>query len=116
MKYLMLIAEADHFANWDRADQSQRDRIAADFTAFTSATRAKGTIVATEALDHPNTAWTVRPGPDRRVTDGPFAETVEQLGGFYLVDVPDEQTAIELAALLPDEYAVEVRPVLHVEM
>jgi hypothetical protein len=48
------------------------------------------------------------------VTEGPYAETVEQLGGFYLIDVPDLDTAVGLAALLPQEYAVEVRPTLEV--
>ena len=48
------------------------------------------------------------------MTDGPFAETVEQVGGFYLIDVPDLGAAVELAALLPREYTVEVRPTLEV--
>ncbi len=58
----------------------------------------------------------MQPGADRPVTDGPFTETVEQLGGFYLIDVADLDTAVELAALLPREYTVEVRPTLEVEV
>jgi hypothetical protein len=50
------------------------------------------------------------------VTEGPFAETVEQVGGFYLIDVPDMDTAVELAALLPREYTVEVRTTVEVEL
>ena len=46
------------------------------------------------------------------MTDGPFAETVEQLGGFFLVDLPDLDTAVEIARLLPPAYSVEVRPVV----
>ena len=46
------------------------------------------------------------------MTDGPFAETVEQLGGFYLLEVPDLASAVELCRLLPDGYTVEVRPVV----
>jgi len=50
--------------------------------------------------------------PHRMVTDRPFAEAKEQIGGFYLIDVPDLATAIELARLLPPEYTIEVRPTL----
>lgn len=116
MKFVLLMAEEDHFGNWERADRDHRDRVVADFEAFTQAAKARGSIVAGEALDHPDQARTVRPGADRPVTAGPFAETVEQLGGFYLLDVPDESTALELAALLPREYAVEVRPVVDVHL
>ena len=77
--------------------------------------RARGSIVAGDALDRPgDRADACSPDADRAVTDGPFAETVEQLGGFYLIDVPDLDTAVELAALLPREYTVEVRPTLEV--
>ena len=58
----------------------------------------------------------MQPGADRLVTDGPFAETVEQLGGYYLIDAPDLDTAVELAKLLPREYAVEVRPTVEVNL
>ena len=46
------------------------------------------------------------------MTEGPFAETVEQMGGFWLVDLPDLDAAVEAARLLPDAYSVEVRPVI----
>ena len=69
-------------------------------------------MLAEAALDGPETARTVRAGvgADRPVTEGPFAETVEQLGGFFLVDLPDLDTAVEVARLLPASYSVEVRP------
>ena len=57
-------------------------------------------------------ARTLGPGDDRVVTDGPYAETVEQLGGFYLVDLPDLDAAVGAARLLPSAYTIEVRPVL----
>lgn len=116
MKVLILMAEQDHFANWEAADAEQRDRVVADFQAFVRAVDERGAILAGEALADPSTARTVRPGLPRTVTDGPFAETVEQLGGFYLIDVPTEQDAIELAGLLPREYHLEVREVLDVEV
>jgi len=116
MRFLILMAEADHFAKWDAADAALRERVIADFNAFDAAVSARGAIVSGDALDRPEAARTVRPGPERPVTDGPFAETVEQLGGFYLIDVPDHATAVEVAALLPKEYTVEVRPTLEVEL
>ena len=58
----------------------------------------------------------MRPGRERAVTTGPYAETVEQVGGFYFVDLPDLATAVEVAALLPREYTVEVRPTLGIEV
>jgi hypothetical protein len=48
---------------------------------------------------------------NRLVTDGPFAETIEQLGGFYLVEAPDLDTLTDLCDLLPHAYAIEMRPV-----
>jgi hypothetical protein len=114
VKFLVLLAEADHFAKWEGADDAHRERVYADFRAFSEAVQSRGSIVAGDALDRPGTARTVQPGADRVVTDGPFAETVEQVGGFYLIDVPDVEVAVELAALLPQEYTVEVRPTLEV--
>jgi hypothetical protein len=114
VRFLVLMAEADHFDKWEGADDALRERVYADFRAFSEAVRARGEIVAGDALDRPESARSVGPGEDRPVTDGPFAETVEQLGGFYLIDVPDLDTAVELAALLPREYTVEVRPTLEV--
>jgi len=110
----VLMAEDGHFDKWEAADDAHRERVYADFRAFAEAVQSRGSIVAGDALDRPGTARTVQPGADRSVTDGPFAETVEQVGGFYLIDVPDLDAAVELAALLPREYTVEVRPTLEV--
>ncbi len=73
-----------------------------------------GTVIAGEALTDTTTATTVRPQPDADalVTDGPFAETKEALGGFYLVDVADLDQALALAKALPTSGCVEVRPVM----
>ena len=116
MRFLLLMAEEGHFEKWESADDAHRERVYADFQAFDEAVKARGSVVGGDALDRPGTARTVRPGADRPVTDGPFAETVEQLGGFYLIDVPDLDAAVALAALLPREYTVEVRPTLEVEV
>lgn len=113
MKYLILMAEHDHFARWADADLDHRQRVYADFARFTEAVSQRGTILAGEALEDPKQAQTVRPGG--KITDGPYAETTEQLGGCYLIDVPTREDAIEVAALLPDEYSREVREVLQVQ-
>lgn len=113
MKFLVLMAETDHFAKWSAADDEARQRAMAAFQAFSDAVEKRGSIVAGEALADPGEARTVRPGG--AVTEGPYAETAEQLGGFFLIDVADRDTAVELAGLLPEEYALEVRPVEDVE-
>lgn len=114
MKYVILLAEDDHFARWDGADQSHRQRVTEDFARFAEAVGQRGQIVAGEALEHPKLARTVQPGG--AVTDGPYAETTEQLGGFYLIDVPTREDAVELAVLLPDEYKREVREILEMKI
>ncbi|HYF73503.1 MAG TPA: YciI family protein [Nocardioides sp.] len=111
MKFVLLMAEEGHFDRWDAADAAARERVVAAFEAFDAAVAERGTVVGGEALSRPESARTVRPGPGRVVTDGPFAETVEQIGGFYVIDVESLDDAVELARLLPGEYTVEVRPV-----
>jgi hypothetical protein len=73
-------------------------------------------VVLGDALARPDASVTLRPGAGRPATEGPYAETVEQVGGFYVVDLPDHATAVELARLLPSEYSVEVRPMLGVDV
>ncbi|MFC7404227.1 YciI family protein [Georgenia alba] len=107
---MVQLIEADHYAKWAAATPEQRDRLFASLEAFAAAVRERGEVVAGEGLADPSTARTLRPGPDRPVTDGPYAETVEQLGGFYVIDVPDMDTAVELAHLLADHITVEIRP------
>ena len=116
MRFVLLMAEDGHYDKWDAADEALRDRVMSDFQAFDVAVAERGSVVGGDALGRPETARTVRPGADRPVTDGPFAETVEQIGGFYVIEVQSIEVAVELAALLPREYSVEVRPVLEVEL
>jgi hypothetical protein len=76
--------------------------------------RESGLLVAAEALQPVDTASTVRVRGGRvTVTDGPFAETKEQLAGFYLIDARDLNEAIQVASKIPParEGSVEVRPV-----
>lgn len=75
---------------------------------------AGGTVHGGEALAPTTAATTVRPGADGDavVTDGPFAETKEALGGFYLIDCADLDQALGFARILPTSGCVEVRPVV----
>lgn len=114
-RYLILMAEPDHFARWDAADDATQEQVFASFRAFTAAVRERGRFRGGEALAHPAEARTLRPdGEGRQITEGPYAETAEQLGGFYLVELPDLETALEVASLLPREYDIEVRECLDV--
>jgi hypothetical protein len=93
------------------------DAIAAqmgEYDAFTQHLRDRGAMLAGEALDSVATATTVRVVDGRTITtDGPFAETKETLGGFYLVDAADLDEAIAYAAMIPGaKYGcIEVRPI-----
>jgi hypothetical protein len=112
VRFLVLMTEEDHFASWDAASEAEQEAVFDCFRAFAEAVRARGEVVGSEALTRPGEARTLRPGPDRVVVEGPYAETVEQLGGFFLVDLPDLGAAVEAARLLPAAYTIEVRPVL----
>jgi len=85
-----------------------------EYNAFTDHLRAKGAMKAGEALDSVATATTVRVVDGKTITtDGPFAETKETLGGFYLVEAADLDEAIAYAAMIPGARygCIEVRPV-----
>ena len=87
--------------------------------AFSEGLGKQGHRLAAEALQPVNTAATVRVRDGRlSVTDGPFAETKEQLAGFYLIDARDLNEAIQLAAKIPParEGSIEVRPVRQLEV
>jgi len=112
MRFLVLMTEPDHFARWDASSEAEQQAVFDDFRAFDEAVAARGgEIVGGEALTRPSEARTLQPGAVRVVTEGPYAETVEQLGGFYLVELPDLDAAVEAARLLPSAYTIEVRPV-----
>ena len=86
----------------------------AGYAAFTDHLRSRGAMKAGEALDSTATATTVRVIDGRTITtDGPFAETKETLGGFYLVEAADLDEAIGYAAMIPGARygCIEVRPV-----
>jgi hypothetical protein len=94
------------------------EEMAADmprWNTFTEELQAAGIMRAGDALHPSDTATTVRVRDgETQVTDGPFAETKETLGGYYLIDVPDLDTALKHAAKVPNVGygSVEVRPVV----
>lgn len=102
MRFVVLVYEDE--AIWRAADEAGRARYDEGHRAFVEAAQAAGVRVeAGEALAGVASASTVRhAGGAVSVTDGPFAETTEQLGGFYLVDAPDRRTLLDLVALLPE--------------
>jgi hypothetical protein len=83
---------------------------------YTEGLRSAGAFVAGDALHDVSTATTVRVRDDEtQITDGPFAETKEFLGGYYVIDVPDLDAALAHAAKIPSvgRGSVEVRPVVN---
>ncbi len=113
MQYVILAYESqDAFAL--RKQAVRTDEYFASWRAYTEAIRSSGIVRGGVALQAPETATTVSLAAGRRqVQDGPFADTKEQLGGFFLIDVPDLDTALEWAARCPTagNGRVEVRPV-----
>jgi hypothetical protein len=111
MRYLLLIYTAE--PTQPPAAQVMEDE-RNGYAAFTADIRERGLMQAGEALEPTSTATTVRVQDGRTVTtDGPYAETKEALGGFYLVNARDLDEAIELAARIPaaKHGAIEVRPI-----
>jgi hypothetical protein len=111
MKYAVLIYQDERM--WLEATAEERAAFHAQHTAFDEAVRSRAKMLGGEALMGVAAGTTVRHDADghRVVTDGPFAETTEQLGGFYLVEAPDLDTMTALCDLLPHGYTLEVRPV-----
>jgi hypothetical protein len=114
VKFLVLMAEEGAYEKWAAMSEAEQGEHFACFERFAEAVTARGEMLAEAALDGPEAARTLRAGVGaaRPVTEGPYAETVEQLGGFFLVDLPDLESALEIASLLPPPYSVEVRPVV----
>lgn len=109
-----MIAYGD--STWAQASPTEQQAYFDAHHAFERAVIERGTLVAGEALLPAATATTLRhDGTGFVATEGPYAETAEQVGGFYLVDLPDLATATELGALLPPAYAVEIRAVLQID-
>jgi hypothetical protein len=113
MQYMLLIYENEAERTGRPAEETQR--VFGEYMEFTKAIKASGNYVAGAPLQPTGTATTVRVRSGKQlVTDGPFAETREQLGGYYLVEAKDLDEARALAARIPGARygSIEVRPVM----
>jgi hypothetical protein len=113
MKYLLLIYENE--AQWAGVSQAEQGKIFEEYMVYTNDIKKKGHYIGGQALQPVSTATTVKVKDGKTLTtDGPFAETREQLGGFYLVEAKDLDEAIALAARIPASRtgSIEVRPIL----
>src|ERR671911_2461454 len=113
MKYLCLIYDEEKsLAGMSKAEG---DAFMGEYFAFTEGIRKSGHYLGGEALQPVHTATTVRVRNGKMTTtDGPFAETKEQLGGYYLIEAKDLNEALQIAARIPSARhgAIEVRPVM----
>ncbi len=110
MKYMLLIYMAE-----DAMNAAEREQCYNDSTQLCCELQSRGQFVAASPLQPIATATSVRIREGKRlVTDGPFAETREQLGGFYIIEAKDLNEAISIAARVPParKGTVEVRPVM----
>lgn len=113
MRYLCLIYDEER--KLETMSKGDGDAFMGEYFAFTEEVKKNGHYVAGEALQPVKTATTVRVRDGQLVTtDGPFAETTEQLGGFYMIEARDLNEAIQVAAKIPSARigSIEIRPVV----
>jgi hypothetical protein len=113
MKYLCLIYDEEK--KLSSLSKSEYDSLMSEYFAFTDAIQKSGHYLGGEALQPVQTATTVRVRNGKvSTTDGPFAETKEQLGGFYFINARDLNDAIQVASRIPSARlgSVEVRPIM----
>ena len=113
MQYLLLIYRND--AEYTKMDPAARKDLTGEYGAFTQSIIQSGHFKAGDGLQPTTTATTVRVRDGKTLTtDGPFAETREQLAGYYLVEAKDLDTALAIAARIPGARtgSIEVRPVM----
>ena len=112
MQYMMLLYRSEGMR--ETASKAEMDQMMAAYVAYTEAIKNAGILVGSDRLHPAASATTVRIADGKtQVLNGPYAETKEQLGGYYLIDVPDLDAALSWAARCPGaSYGiVEVRPV-----
>jgi hypothetical protein len=112
MKYLLLIYANE--AGLQNASKADSDRMLAAYTAYTETLTKAGILAGSNRLRPSTAATTVRLANGKtQVLDGPYAETKEQLGGYYMIDVPDLDQALSWASKCPgaSHGVVEVRPI-----
>jgi hypothetical protein len=113
MQYLLMIYRNE--AEAGKMDAAARQQMIAEYGAFTQSIIQSGNFKAGDGLQPVTTATTVRVRDGKTLTtDGPFAETREQLGGYYLVEAKDLDAALAIAARVPGAKvgSIEVRPIM----
>jgi hypothetical protein len=112
-QYMILIYEDE--ASYENASPEVLGEVMQAHDEFTAAVEQRGAkLLGGEALQSTGTATSIRGGSE--VTDGPFVETKEVLGGYYLIEAPDLDTALAVGKLCPARFGgVEVRPVMTFE-
>lgn len=111
---MLLIYEAEEI--WENKNEAERTKVLAGHKALQERLQADSVEFMGEPLMPTTTAVSVRNrNGERHISDGPFAETKEQLAGFYMVDVESLDQAVEYAALIPNAEGgtIEVRPLTH---
>jgi hypothetical protein len=112
VKYLVLLIGDGELKPWSEHSDEEQGVVMRQFEAFDAACRDREgvEILAGEALAGPDRATTIRTrGGHVALTDGPYAEAVEGLGGFYLVEAPDMDVLLELLRILP-AYDMQISP------
>lgn len=112
MKYLCLIYQDESLPQ--KLPKAEFEKLHAEYAAFADEIRKSGRLLGNNGLQPTRTATTVRVrNGEVTITDGPFAETKEQLGGYFLIEAKDLNEAIQAAARVPSARfgSVEVRPV-----
>jgi hypothetical protein len=112
MKYLCLIYDAENA--WAEMSKDESGKMFAEYNALTKDLKESGKWIAGQALQPVSTATSVRVRDGKTtITDGPFAETREQLGGFYMIEAKDLDEATAIAARIPSAKigTIEVRPI-----
>ena len=112
MKYLCLIFIDEK--KYDAMPRSEQDALVAETLAYDEVLRKSGYLIVSEALESVQTATTLRIRNGKlSTTDGPYAETKEQLGGFFLINARDLNEAIQVASKIPCARtgSIEVRPI-----
>jgi hypothetical protein len=112
MKYMCLIYEDETV--WQKMPKADLDKLFAEYSAFKDDIKNSGHLVGCNPLQPTHTATTIRVRNGKvSTTDGPFAETKEQLGGYFLIEARDLNDAIQLASRIPGARlgSVEVRPI-----
>jgi hypothetical protein len=113
MQYMLLIYDSEKV--WEDMPEAERNQMSGEYMKFTQDIKASGHHKAGDALQPVHTATTVRVRNGKtQTTDGPFAETRETLGGYYLIEAKDLDEATKIAARIPSARvgSIEIRPVM----